>query len=286
VAGEQSGTAMAVPTASGVPDGLPVDSLREALPFLRRPFTPEAVRFKVQSQLGDAAGALIVAYIDARLVIERLNLVVGGEWTAHYEAMDKLMWCRLRVFDTARADVGESPKGMSKDLVSDSLKRAAVHFGVGVSIYALPQITLWVKDSKHLEVRTTKKGKVVVLTPYGHDKLREGYRAWLDRPDNNFGVPLDHGDVQGATMDEDEPDPVYVPSLPEPLMDDEAMSLKEDIRKVYGALRATNPLVVPPAQFNEWLRAAEWSHDELRKLLANLSERESRLAQATVEATS
>jgi hypothetical protein len=28
---------------------LPVDSLREALPHLRRPFTPEAIKFKVQT---------------------------------------------------------------------------------------------------------------------------------------------------------------------------------------------------------------------------------------------
>jgi hypothetical protein len=42
-----------------------------------------------------------------------------------------------------RTDVGESTEGLSKDLVSDALKRAAVPFGVGVSCYALPEIKLF-----------------------------------------------------------------------------------------------------------------------------------------------
>ena len=49
---------------------------------LRRPFEPAAVRWKVQS-VGDGYG-IVVAYIDARLVVERLNAVVGGEWSDEY----------------------------------------------------------------------------------------------------------------------------------------------------------------------------------------------------------
>jgi hypothetical protein len=48
---------------------LPVQTLAEAIPHLRRPFTPEAIRFKVQSvfkqQDGTPFGCLIVAYIDS-----------------------------------------------------------------------------------------------------------------------------------------------------------------------------------------------------------------------------
>src|SRR5690606_7091142 len=59
---------------------LPVATLAEAIPHLRRPFTPEAIRFKVQSvfkkQDGTPFACLIVPYIDARLASERLNRVV------------------------------------------------------------------------------------------------------------------------------------------------------------------------------------------------------------------
>jgi hypothetical protein len=268
--------------AGGVVESLPVDSLREALPLLRRPFTPEAVRFKVQSQLGDAAGALIVAYIDARLVIERLNLVVGSEWYPHYKPVDgtKLMWCQLSLFGSApRADVGESSEGMSKDLVSDSLKRAAVHFGVGVSIYALPQITLWA-GSKHLEVRAKPK-RHLVLTEAGHTGLRDGYRKWLEESGHNFGEPLNHGDVAGAVVDEETlPEEDFAPSFPPALSDVESGELREQILLVYEVIRGRDPKRVPPGRFNEWLRAAEWSHDELRRLLGSLSEIESEQAAA------
>jgi hypothetical protein len=79
-----------------------------------------------------------------------------------------------------REDVGESPKGLSKDLVSDALKRAAVHFGVGVSVYALPQITLFMKDSKGRIEKRGGKGDSIALTEHGHVKLREGYAKWLE----------------------------------------------------------------------------------------------------------
>ncbi|MBA3298247.1 MAG: hypothetical protein H0U19_15075, partial [Acidobacteria bacterium] len=171
---------------------LPVGTLAEALPLLRRPFTPEAVKFKVQSVFKDAKGCVIVSYIDARLVIERLNLVAGPCWNATYIPDEKVMWCRLQVFDVIRCDVGEGGGiAAEKARVSDSLKRAAVHFGVGVSVYAVPQITLF-NDGKHNWLR--KAGQSLALTDDGRVKLRDGYAKWLERQ-TNFGEPLDHGDV-------------------------------------------------------------------------------------------
>ena len=51
----------------------PCASLDEALPHLRRPPTPEAVRFKIQAVAGEAAQ--IAPYVDARLAFDRLDLV-------------------------------------------------------------------------------------------------------------------------------------------------------------------------------------------------------------------
>ncbi len=54
--------------------------LDEALPLLRRPFAPSAVRAKIQSQQRSKTPewGQVIRYVDARLVSERLNLVVGG----------------------------------------------------------------------------------------------------------------------------------------------------------------------------------------------------------------
>src|SRR4051812_5372882 len=97
---------------------LPVLSLVKAIPHLRRPFTSEAIRFKVQSVFKEASGCLVVAYIDARLASERLNRVIPDSWSAEFKPVEgtKLMWCRLTIDGVARTDIGESPKGLSKDL--------------------------------------------------------------------------------------------------------------------------------------------------------------------------
>jgi hypothetical protein len=190
---------------------LPVATLAEAVPHLRRPFTPEAIRFKVQSVFkkkdGTPIGCLIVAYIDQRLVAERLNRVIPQGWSARYEFIpgSKLAWCHMTVDGVTRSDVGESTKGMSKDLVSDALKRAAVPFGVGVSLYALPEIKVYMRDARgRVEERGAGDKRTIILTDYGHETLREAYTRWLETHGvRRFGAPLDHGDVVGATLDED-----------------------------------------------------------------------------------
>jgi hypothetical protein len=176
---------------------LPVDIYRDAAPLLRRPFTAAAVKFKVQATWpkDKPEAALIVAYIDARLAIERLNLVCPHLWEDDYKSVgDGLMWCYLTVDGITRRDVGE---GKGKGLVSDALKRAAVHFGVGVSLYAIPKIVLKSADG-HVVL---KQGKLAI-TPTGEERCRTIYEMWLDtRGTQAFGEPLDHGDVDNAAGD-------------------------------------------------------------------------------------
>jgi hypothetical protein len=259
---------------------MPVESLREALPLLRRPFTPEAVKWKVQNVFKDATGAVLVAYIDARLVIERLNLVAAQEWTASYEPVgDSGMWCHLHAFEVTRTDFG-SGSGFERDKarVSDSLKRAAVHFGIGVSVYALPQVTVWAnKAGDRLERREVWDAKAkakkptLVLTPDGHAWLREAYRERLQDPEGflkAFGEPLDHGDVADAGGMEDEPvAEEFVAERPAPLEDDRAKQLIEDLSAEYLKVDKEK---VPPGKYQAWLGDAAHSHAELERLLTYL----------------
>lgn len=163
----------------------PVDSFKEAAVHLRRPFTPAAVKFKPQS-VTKTGKTLCVAYIDARLVIERLNLVCPHLWHDRYEATAQgLMWCHLTVDGITRSDVGE---GNGKALVSDALKRAGVHFGIGVPLYAVPQQFI--------------DGQARFLSDQHQRQLRSTYERWLTQHGvKAFGEPLDHGDSEDSQGD-------------------------------------------------------------------------------------
>lgn len=186
---------------------LPVDSFKEAAPLLRQPFTPAAVKFKVQATWPkeNPDSALIVSYIDARLVVERLNKVCPHLWSDTYSPVDaKTMWCHLTVDGITRSDVGEGEK---KGLVSDALKRAAVRFGIGVSLYATTKIILKKQDG-HLKEVTSGGKKSLALTPSGEQRCRDIYTRWLNEHGKQaFGDPLDHGDVDEAVGDHEADQP-------------------------------------------------------------------------------
>lgn len=186
---------------------LPVDSLRDAIPFLRRPFAPDSVRWKVASQYpkDDPRAGQVVAYIDARTVIARLNLVVADLWHDEYERMSEGLVCRLTIAGVTRRDVGD---GKGKSSYSDSLKRAAVRFSIAESIYAIPAVKMQAGQGKDkLPVRGPKDKRTLRIEPDQLSWLRDRYEAWLDTIGiQAFGKPLEHGDVLGAQGDPDVPE--------------------------------------------------------------------------------
>jgi hypothetical protein len=114
---------------------------------LAAPFDPSEVKFKPAVVSGHRALAL--AYVDARVIQDRLDEVLGVEaWQDEYEILpDGSVVCklRLRLGDEwiTKMDVGgqsEQPDegDRRKAAFSDALKRAAVKFGVGRYLYRLP----------------------------------------------------------------------------------------------------------------------------------------------------
>ena len=114
---------------------------------LAAPFEPKDVKFKPQMVKNNRC--LAMGYIDARLIQDRLDEVLGVEnWQDKYEFLpDGSVVCRLRLKLGGRwitkTDVGspsEQPDSGDrvKAAVSDALKRAAVKFGVGRYLYRLP----------------------------------------------------------------------------------------------------------------------------------------------------
>lgn len=116
---------------------------------LSEPFAVREVKWKPQAVKGNRAMA--AAYIDARLVMDRLDEVVGVEnWQDSYEVLhDGCVVCRLAVrlveggewvTKTDVGDPSEQPDAGDrlKAAFSDALKRSAVKFGIGRYLYRLP----------------------------------------------------------------------------------------------------------------------------------------------------
>lgn len=123
------------------------DKIQVDLSLLAEPFQTTQVHWKPQAVKGNRC--LAVAYIDARLVMDRLDEVVGpGGWKDEYQQLDGgAILCRLSVkVDgewVSKEDVGgqsEQPDDgdRRKAAFSDALKRAAVKWGVGRYLYDLP----------------------------------------------------------------------------------------------------------------------------------------------------
>jgi hypothetical protein len=116
---------------------------------LTAPFQLTEVKFKPQSVKGNRALAL--AYIDCRVIQDRLDAVIGVEnWMDEYEILtDGSVMCRLKLRLNGewvtKTDVGspsEQPDGGDrlKAAFSDAMKRAAVKFGIGRYLYRLPAV--------------------------------------------------------------------------------------------------------------------------------------------------
>jgi len=130
---------------------------RQILAQLAEPFPSEEIKWKPQATKGDRA--LAVAYVDARVVAERLDQVVEGDWSFDWEqASNGCVKGKLTVCGITRCDVGEQgdgPQGKTlKTAVSDALKRSAVLFGLGRYLYHLP--AQWVDyDAQHKRLAHT-----------------------------------------------------------------------------------------------------------------------------------
>ncbi|MDM7324097.1 MAG: Rad52/Rad22 family DNA repair protein [Thermus sp.] len=122
--------------------------------LLRAPFPEEVIDVKVQSVSKDGRKGQVVAFVDARAVMNRLDEVVGLEgWHDTYEVLaDRIVQgrngeerlvevkCRLTILGITKEDVGEGDT--LKAAFSDALKRAAVKFGVGRHLYEMEKV--WV----------------------------------------------------------------------------------------------------------------------------------------------
>jgi len=143
---------------------------------LECPFPPAAVSWRIGRKSSDKKSAMLLAYIDARDVMERLDKAVGfANWQCRYTLAEAgLLVCEigLRVDGEWiwRANgAGDTQVEAEKGKCSDAFKRAAVVWGIGRYLYGLPsprveldQYGKWSKDPP-LPDWATPRGYIEIL---------------------------------------------------------------------------------------------------------------------------
>ncbi|MCR4340279.1 MAG: Rad52/Rad22 family DNA repair protein [Gemmatimonadaceae bacterium] len=187
-------------------------TVNEKLAELRRPFSVAAVKMKPQATTGegDAMKGLVTYYVDSRLVVARLNAVVGADsWEDEYcllcegalaPGVGIPVQCSLTVLGVTKVDVGQIAPGAPDDKAwksaySDAFKRAAVKFEVAAYLYGSPQV--WAP------VKVGRNGKAQGFKPEGITQARNHYAQWIATPriKELYGEPLDHGDADVESAD-------------------------------------------------------------------------------------
>lgn len=174
---------------------------------LAAPFPAAAINWKPQALTKDKTRAMAVAYIDARDVMARLDDVIGPfNWQVKHEQAGDQTVTGLGLKHPVtgewvwKYDVGFVGGSESKDddeqmkavkgTASDGLKRAAVTWGIGRYLYALPKV--WVEfDNDKRQLKTTP-----ILPSWAlpeDERLRRSKPAPTTQPDpaGNGGHPVE-----------------------------------------------------------------------------------------------
>lgn len=151
---------------------------------LKRPFPVNRVHWRVgntnakklKCKPWEATEGSALAYIDARDVMQRLEDVLGGNWQCRYPLSDSgLLICEIgiKVDDEwlwRSNGAGDTQVEAEKGKCSDAFKRAAVLWGIGRYLYALP--FAW---------GPLKKGQLDFTPPLPAWATPEGYDEFIAR---------------------------------------------------------------------------------------------------------
>lgn len=122
----------------------------EILELLQKDTEKHEIKFREGNTFGNKANML--AYIDARYVMDRLDEATDGYWTSEYKEIKGNLFCGISILLdgewVTKWDVGvpsnfEAQKGEA----SDSFKRAGVMWGIGRDLYSLGRFTAPLGDN-------------------------------------------------------------------------------------------------------------------------------------------
>jgi hypothetical protein len=110
---------------------------------LAAPFDADQVSWRVGSTNGDKTKGLALAYLDARDVMDRLDLICGpAGWQCRYSHANGKTVCDIGIKCGEewvwKADgAGDTDVEAEKGALSDAFKRSAVRWGIGRYLYGL-----------------------------------------------------------------------------------------------------------------------------------------------------
>ena len=146
---------------------------------LKAPFQINKIRWRVGARTKDKTKGIALAYIDARDVMQRLDQTCGclGWQNRYTHVTPQGVVCEIGILNMGewvwRANgAGETQVEGEKGAMSDAFKRAAVQWGVGRYLYALPNV--WVPLGNG--------GKKIIETPkLPNWATPEGYAEIINR---------------------------------------------------------------------------------------------------------
>lgn len=115
---------------------------------LKAPFPVESLHWRLGQTNKAKTKAMMLVYIDARDVMDRLDEVFGLDWTDDYKEVKGRIVCTITVNGVSRSDgAGDTDFEAEKGGLSDAFKRAAVKWGIGRYLYDARKYNTWVAYS-------------------------------------------------------------------------------------------------------------------------------------------
>lgn len=127
---------------------------------LKKPFPVSAIKWRIGQKNKDKTRAMMLCYIDARDVMDRLDEVCGANWSDAYEEVNGRTVCQITIDGMTRADgAGDTDFEGEKGGLSDAFKRAAVKWGIGRYLYNARDYNTWVSCDKIADWEVYSKNK-------------------------------------------------------------------------------------------------------------------------------
>lgn len=150
---------------------------------LRKPFAPEDLEWRLQQAFEEKMRGIAVPYVTNRAIQNRLDEAVGPEnWYNDYKpwhgaGKKEAQLCGIAIYFEGRGFITKWDGAEDSDIepvkggLSDSMKRAAVQWGIGRVLYNMD--TVW--------VNIEKRGKTHVIKESERPKLDNEYLKMLQR---------------------------------------------------------------------------------------------------------
>ena len=157
---------------------------REIQTALSKPFAPEDLEWRLQQTFEDKMRGIAVPYVTNRAIQNRLDESVGPEnWYNSYKpwhgaGKKEAQLCGIAIYFEGRGFITKWDGAEDSDIepvkggLSDSMKRAAVQWGIGRVLYSLND-TVWVDIEK--------KGRSFIIPDSERSKLNKVYLNLLSR---------------------------------------------------------------------------------------------------------